>query len=97
MQFVVRRQLAEAAGARARNLKGLSAGQAARTTTRPTTELMLSAFEGVNLVIGKNEQGQAVTWLIPLTELQKQILERLGFSPEIYLRLVTHFQNLAPE
>jgi hypothetical protein len=58
---------------------------------------MLGAFEGVSLMIGKNEQGETVAWLTPLNELQKRILELLGFSPEIYLRLVTHFQNLAPE
>ena len=97
VQFVVRRKLAAAKVERERNIKGLYAGQASRATTRPTTELMLDAFEGVNLVIGKNEKGQTVTRLIPLTELQQRILDLLGFSREIYLRLVTHFQNLAPE
>ncbi|MGH9801783.1 MAG: IS1634 family transposase [Blastocatellia bacterium] len=97
VQFVVRRKLAEAKIESERQIKGLYAGQASRATTRPTTELMLDAFEGVNLVIGKNEKGQTVTRLIPLTELQKRILDLLGFSQEIYLQLVTHFQNLAPE
>jgi transposase len=97
VQFVVRRQLAAAKIASERQLKGLYPGQASRATTRPTTELMLGAFEGVSLMIGKNKQGETVAWLTPLNELQKRILELLGFSPEIYLRLVTHFQNLAPE
>lgn len=96
-QFVVRRKLAEAKIESERQIKGLYAGQASRATTRPTTELMLDAFEGVSLMIGKNEQGQTIAWLTPLKELQKQILDLLGFSQEIYLRLVTHFQNLAPE
>ena len=97
VQFVVRRKLAAAAVERERNIKGLYAGQASRTTARPTTELMLNAFEGVSLVIGKNEKGQTISQLIPLTELQKRILDLLGFSQEIYSRLITHFQNLPPE
>jgi hypothetical protein len=96
-QFVVRRKLAEAKVASDGQLKGLYPGQASRATTRPTTELMLNAFDGVNLVIGKNEKEQTVTRLLPLTELQKRILDLLGFSPEIYFQLVTHFQNLSPE
>ncbi len=97
VQFVVRRKLAEAQIESERQIKGLYAGQASRATTRPTTESMLDAFEGVSLMIGKNEKGQTVAWLTPLKGLQKQILDLLGFSQEIYLRLVTHFQNLAPE
>jgi transposase len=96
VQYVVRRKLAEAEAESERQLKGLYAGQASRATTRPTTESMLDAFEGINLVIGKNEKGQTVAWLAPLKELQKQILDLLGFTQEIYLRLVIHFQNLAP-
>jgi transposase len=96
-QYAVRRKLAEAKVESERQIKGLYAGQASRATARPTTEAMLDAFEGINLVIGKNEKGQTVAWLAPLKELQKQILDLLGFSQEIYLRLVTHFQNLAPE
>ena len=97
VQFVVRRKLAEAKVESQRQIKGLYAGQAARATTRPTTELMLEAFSGVSLMIGKNEKGQRVAWLTPLNELQKRILDLLGFSQEIYLRLLVHFQNLAPE
>jgi transposase len=97
VQFVVRRKLAEAKNESERQIKGLYAGQASRATMRPTTELMLEAFEGVSLMIGKNEKGENVAWLTPLNELQKRIVDLLGFSQEIYLRLVTHFQNLAPE
>jgi len=96
VQSVVRRKRAEAEVASERQITGLYAGQASRATTRPTTELMLDAFEGVSLMIGKNEKGQTVAWLTPLNELQQRILDLLGFSQEIYLRLV-HFQNLAPE
>lgn len=96
-QFVVRRKLAEAKVESEAQIKGLYPGQASRATTRPTTELILNAFDGVNLVIGKSERGQMVAQLIPLSDLQKRILDLLGFSQEIYFQLVTHFQNLAPE
>jgi len=96
-QFVGRRNLAQARLESERQLKGLYAGQQSRATSRPTTELMLKAFEGLSLVVGKDEQGRTVTWLKPLSELQKRILDLLGFSHDIYLRLVTYFQNLAPE
>ena len=97
VQFVVRRKLAEAEVESERQIKGLYAGQASRATRRPTTELMLDAFDGVSIMIGKNEKGETLAWLTPLNELQKRIVDLLGFSQEIYLRLVTHFQNLAPE
>jgi transposase len=95
-QFVVRRNLAQTKVESEREIKGLYASQASRATSRPTTELMLEAFEGVSLLIGKDEQRQTVAWLTPLNGLQKRILDLLGFSHDIYLRLVTHFQNLAP-
>jgi len=97
IQYVARRSLAQAEAESERQIKGLYAGQTSRATTRPTTELMLAAFEGVNLIIGKNEKGKTVAGLTPLNKLQKRILDLLGFSQEIYLRLVTYFQNLAPE
>lgn len=97
MQYVVRRKLAEAKVAGESQLQGLYPGQASRVTTRPTTELMLNAFDDINLVVGKDEKGRTVTRLLPLTDLQKRILDLLGFSQEIYLRLISHFQNLAPE
>lgn len=96
-QHIARCKLAEAKVESESQIKGLYAGQASRATTRPTTETMLDAFEGINLVIGKDEKGQTVVWLAPLKDLQKRILSLLGFSQEIYLRLVTHFQNLDPE
>jgi len=97
VQFVVRRKLDEAEVESEAQLKGLYPGQASRVTKRPTTELMLGAFEGINLVIGKSERGQTVAQLMPLSEPQKRILDLLGFSQEIYFQLVSHFQNLAPE
>lgn len=95
-QFVARRKLAEAETESERQIKGLYAGQASRGTTRPTTEKMLEAFNGLGLVVAIDEEGQTVTRMTPLKELQKRILDLLGFSHDIYLRLGTNFENLAP-
>jgi transposase len=96
-QFVARRKLAEATLEKDRQIKGLYAGQASRAISHPTTERMLEAFKGINLLIGEDAQGRTLAWLTPLNELQKRILDLFGFSHEIYIRLVTNFQNLAPE
>jgi transposase len=96
-QFVARRKLAAAEAESERQIKGLYAGQASRGTTRPTIEMMLEAFKDLGLVVATDEQGQTVTRMAPLNELQKRILDLLGFSQEIYLRLGTNFENLAPK
>jgi transposase len=96
-QFVVRRKLAEAELESDRQIQGLYAGQASRAISRPTTERLLEAFKGINLLIGEDGKGQVVAWLTPLNELQKRILVLFGFSHDVYLRLVTNFQNLTPE
>jgi transposase len=97
VQFVVRRQLAAAEIESDCQIKGLYKGQASRATAHPTTESMLAAFEGLSLMIERNEKGQTVAKLTPLKDLQRRILDLLGFSQEIYLRLITYFQNLALE
>jgi transposase len=97
VQFVVRRQLAAAESESERQIKGLYKGQASRATTQPTTESMLTVFEGLSLMIERNEKGQTVARLTQLKDLHRRILDLLGFSQEIYLRLVTYFKNLALE
>ncbi len=61
------------------------------------TEAMLKAFEGVSLMVGTDNCGRTVTWLTPPSELQKRIIDLFGFTHDVYLRLVTSFQNLAPK
>lgn len=96
-QFVARRKLAEAKVESERQIKGLYAGQKSRAISHPTTEAMLKAFEGISLMVGTDKRGRTVTWLTPLSELQKRIIDLFGFTHEVYLRLVTNFQNLAPK
>jgi transposase len=89
IEFVVRRQL-KAAGAA---LGGLYVGNPQRATSRPTTERLLEAFEGVSLT-WVEITGEVVGLLSPLSELQERILQLLGFSSDLYLRLVHQFSNL---
>lgn len=89
IEFVVRRQL-KATGA---ELGGLYGGNPKRATARPTSARLLEAFEGVNLT-WVEVAGQVVELLSPLSPLQERILHLLGFSSEIYVRLVHQFSSL---
>jgi transposase len=74
--------------ARDEQIAGLTKGLPKKATARPTTEALLRVFAGITLIrIG----GQ---WhLTPLNALQTRILELLGFSSEIYHRLIPHFSE----
>lgn len=89
LEFVVRRQL-HAEGA---ELGGLYRGNPKRATTRPTSERLLEAFEGVSLT-RVEVAGHVVELLSPLSPMQERILHLLGFSFEIYGRLVHQFSGL---
>jgi transposase len=92
VEFRVRRALK----AEGKTLTGVYAGQKGRQTARPSTELLLEAFEGIDAAIG-TIKGSFVSYLRPLTETQKRILSLLGFDEQLYEKLLDHFQNLAPE
>lgn len=88
LEFSVRRQLQ----AEGEKLAGIYPGNPKRATARPTSELMLRAFEGLTLTV--LEQGDKVhAHLTPLSAVQQHILQLLGLSPEIYLRLAHHFSK----
>jgi len=82
--------------AKGQTLKGIYAGQKGRQTARPSTELMLEAFQGIDAVVGK-VKGELVSYLRPLTETQKRILSLLGLDDRLYDKLLSYFQNLTPE
>jgi len=84
LEFVVRRQLA-AEGA---TLSGLDAGNAKRETARPTAERLLEAFQGITLTVMELPE-QTICHVTPLSPVQLQVLELLGFSAEIYTGLET--------
>lgn len=69
-------------------LAGVYAGNAKRSTATPTTERMLRAFEGINLIkitIGE----QTLLQLTELSPVQERILSLLDLPLSIYTDLVT--------
>jgi transposase len=86
VEFVVRRQLDKAQS----KVAGLYPGQATRATASPTAELILRAFQGISLTVVEIA-GQVRALLSPLSNLHQRLLELLGLSADIYVRLVQHF------
>lgn len=85
LEFRVRRQLHNTGS----GVRGLYPGQPGRLTIRPTAELLLRAFTGVTLT--RIRDGDRERWhLTPLSPLQTQILQLVGFSSDIYRRLEPH-------
>jgi transposase len=85
LEFSVRRQLQS----EGEKLAEIYPGNPKRATARPTSELLLRAFEGVTLT-AITRAGEVGTSLTPLSSVQQRILQLLGLSPEIYLRLAQH-------
>jgi len=82
LEFQVRQHLAD----RHETLSGLSAGNPKRTTSRPTAEALLRAFQPLHLsVVTMGEQFHR--HLTPLSPLQQSILSLLDLSPTIYDQL----------
>jgi transposase len=91
LEFVVGKRLAEAG----ETLSGLYAGNAKRSTAKPTAELLLEAFKHITLLIIP-QNGHPIRYLNPLTELQQRILELLGYSADVYAKLATN-SGISPE
>ena len=85
-EFVIRRRLAGT------KLAGLYPGNRTRATARPSAELLLEAFNGIDLMVLSAEP-DTVRHLTPLSEVQQNILALLGLSPVIYTRLVEDFSE----
>jgi transposase len=68
------------------SLPGLYAGNPKRTTSRPTAEALLKAFQLIHLSVVILGQ-QAHRHITPLSELQKRILCLLNIPPALYDRL----------
>jgi transposase len=82
LEFQVRRRLAE----NNERLAGLYAGNPKRSTSRPTAEMLLEAFQNITLskVVANRQRFRHLT---PLSDLQKTILALLGIPTAIYDRL----------
>ena len=81
--YLARQALAEDGTA----LSGIYAGSPKRSTTRPTTERMLKAFDGINLLIFSGDT-PSQAFLTRLSSVQKRILSLLGLSPALYASLL---------
>lgn len=75
-------------------LAGLYAGNAKRTTRRPTSEALLKAFKGLH-VTALTQLAQTVYHMTPLSALQERILALLGFPADLYATLALHSDKLA--
>ncbi len=79
VEFAARKALQE----EGTKLDGIYAGNPKRATARPTTEMMLIAFRGLNLtVINVNEVDRCC--MTALNAVQTRILGLIGFPPTIY-------------
>ena len=85
LEFGARRHL----HAEGQQVAGLYPGNPKRATARPTTELMLRAFEGLTLSRLK-VNGHVQVYLTPLSAVQQRLLEVLGLPATIYERLTHH-------
>jgi transposase len=82
VEFVVRRQLAHTGAP----ISGLSAGNPQRTTDRPSTELILGAFQEITLTV-LVEPHQTRHHVTALSALQQRLLALLDLPSAIYTRL----------
>ena len=65
-------------------IKGLYPGNPGRSTTKPTTQLLLYPFKEISAIFLKNEQGGTVIQLMPLSDVQETVIQLLGFKNTIY-------------
>ncbi len=79
MEFMVRPQLAQEGA----TLAGLYAGHPKRTTTHPTTERLLEAFQEITLILVIEPQ-QTRRHLTALSPLKPRVLALLEFASTIY-------------
>jgi transposase len=86
VEYVVRRSLAACGG----KLRGVYAGQPGRGTSRPSAELLLEAFRGLDLRVVVVE-GVRYRTVSPLTVVQKRILQLLEIPSHVYEGLAGSF------
>ncbi len=82
IEFVVRRSLKQEQTV----LEGMYPGQPKKCTASPTVERILQSFSNVSLSI-VHSGGQIIRHLTPLSDLQKELLQRLGISLKLYQNL----------
>lgn len=88
IEFRVRRGLR----ADGKPLSGIYAGQKGRQTARPSAELLLKAFQGIDAVVGKVNE-QLISYLRPLNTTQQRVLSLLELDVQLYDKLLSDFQK----
>jgi transposase len=88
VEYVVRRSLA----ACGEKLRGVYAGQPGRGTSRPSAELLLEAFRGLDLRIVE-AAGVRYRMVSPLSSVQKHILQLLDIPCHVYEGLAGSFSG----
>ncbi len=82
IEYVVRRSLQKDQA----KLKGLHRENPKKQTDMPTSERLLKNFSDINLTFLKS-QGVVTRSMTPLTDLQQEILKRLGVKCSVYTNL----------
>ena len=85
LEFVVRRSLEKDKT----GLPDLHPENKRKKTDKPTAERLLTAFSGIFLTIITLPGGTVIKKLTTLSELQKEILQRLGLDETVYQQLET--------
>jgi transposase len=88
VEYVVRRNL----GAREEKLRGVYAGQPGRGTSRPSAELLLEAFRGLDLRVVE-VAGVRYRTVSRLTDVQRRILQLLEIPCHVYEGLAGTFSG----
>ena len=89
-EFTVRKALQEQDA----KLDHIYAGNPKRATAKPTTEMMLRAFCGLNRIV-INVNGTNCCYMTQLNGVQVRILELLGFPPSLYQGIAGQSEELA--
>ena len=71
-------------------LAGIYAGNPKRSSSTPTTERMLKAFDNINLLI-ISVNGQFLHQVTPLTKVQERILELWNLPADLYSQFASQF------
>lgn len=88
LEFTVRSKLKE----QEQEIAGLYAGNPKRSSSRPTTELLLRAFKHMDFSIVELPT-QTIAHITPLSELQRYILLLLGLPDSVYERFSGNSSN----
>ena len=91
VEFVVRRELHD----QQTSITGLYEGNPNRSTTRPTTERLLRAFQPITLT-SVSLPDQHIVHLTPLTPVQLQILALFGLPESTYTDLAGATNAIPP-